>query len=103
MITHPPYPRGRAGAPVDTPGGRRPGRPNHDLIAHLRVARTEGDEAMAAAEQYQPNFGLKLSSCASEVEASQLLDEWLAHRVGVLKRTQARLRQIWETAHPKPG
>ncbi len=59
--------------------------------------------ATTAAEQYDPVFAIKLSSCAGEAEATRLLDEWLARRMDVLKRTQARLRQVWKTAHPEPG
>ncbi len=97
------YPRGRAGALMDTTAGDRPGRPNYDLIAQLRAVREEGDGAMMAAETYDPNFGIKLSSCGDEATADQLLNEWLVHRIDVLKRTQARLRQVWKAAHAEPG
>jgi hypothetical protein len=99
MVSRPRYQKGRLSAPaVGAHGGERPGRPEYDLIAQLRAARVEGDEALWAAEEYDPDFSVKLSACRKDVDASQLLDEWLEHRVGILKRTQARLRQIWETA-----
>lgn len=101
MTTRPLYPRDRASAPVDDPGGKRPGYSDYDLIAQLRAVRDEGNEAMTAAEQYDPDFGIKLSSCANEAEAEQLLDEWLARRVDVLRRTRAHLRQVWKAARPK--
>ncbi len=56
MIIRPLYTRGRASAPMTGPDGGRPCRPDYDLIAHLRPIRAEGDEAMTAVEQYDPDF-----------------------------------------------
>ncbi len=77
MTTRPLYPKGRASALWSTR------RPDYDLIAHLRNVRASGDEAMRAAEEYDPNFGLKLSACFDKNEADRLLDDWLSHRVAV--------------------
>jgi hypothetical protein len=86
------YPKGRASALWSAH------RTDYDLVAHLREVRASGDRAMGAAEEYDPNFGLKLSACFNEDQADRLLDEWFSHRVAVLKRTQARLRRVWEVA-----
>jgi hypothetical protein len=74
------------------------GRPDYDLIVRLRDVRTLGDEAMTAAEEYDPNFALKLSACFIKDDVDRLLDEWLSHRVAVLTRTQAEFRRVWENA-----
>lgn len=103
------YPRGRLSVPVSGPHGERHVHFDHSLIAHLREARTQGDNAMTAAEQYDPDFSVKLSACTEEADANRLLDEWLEHRLAVLKRTQGHLRDLWHeaqekrTAPPDPG
>jgi len=99
MTTRPLYPHGRASAPNWQPTSEHPGRPDYDLIAYLRAAREEGDEAMKAAEQYDPDFSVKLSTCADGADAEKLLGEWLVRRLDVLKRTQRRLREVWQSAH----
>jgi hypothetical protein len=101
MITRPLYPLGRPSAHMGHPGGKRSSRPDYDLIAQLRRIRAEGDEAMTAAEQYDPDFAIKLSSCTDEAEANQLLHQWLIRRMDVLKLTQARLRHVWQTTRQK--
>jgi hypothetical protein len=53
---------------------------------------------MTAAEEYDPNFALKLSACFNEDDADRLLDQWLSHRVAVLRRTQAEFRRVWHDA-----
>ena len=101
MTTRPLYPKGRASAPPFTVGASpdgHAGRPDYDLIARLRAVRASGDEAMTAAEEYDPNFALKLSACFIEDDADRLLDTWLSRRVAVLRRTQAELRRVWQDA-----
>jgi hypothetical protein len=101
MTTRPLYPKGRASAPPFTAGASpdgHAGRPDYDLIARLRAVRASGDEAMTAAEEYDPNFALKLSACSIEDDADRLLDAWLSQRVAVLRRTQAVLRRVWQDA-----
>jgi hypothetical protein len=97
VIDRPHYAHGRASAPTANPR-----RTDYDLIAHLRNIRREGDEAMWAIEEYDPNVGIKLSSCADDAAAERLLDAWLARRVAALKKTQSRLRKVWKAAHAKP-
>ena len=101
MVTQPLYQRGRLSAPITGPHGERPGRADYDLIAHLRQVRTQGDDAMTAAEQHDPDFSVKLSACKDVVDANELLDAWLEHRVTVLKQVQADLRRVWEAAQKK--
>lgn len=109
MTTRPLYPRGRLSAPIASRGSglddARPSRVDYDLIARLRDAREQGDGAMAAVEKYDPNFAIKLSSCAEEEEAERLLDAWLSRRVDVLKRIQGHLREVWnagrDRGHPR--
>jgi hypothetical protein len=84
------YRKGRASALWSTR------RTDYDLVANLRGARSAGDAAMRAAEEYDPNFALKLSACFDKGQADRLLDDWLLRRVAVLKRTQLKLRQLWE-------
>jgi hypothetical protein len=98
MITEELYSRGRLSAAIRGPHGERLGRADYDLISKLRAARVEGDEAMVAAERYDPDFSVKLSACIHEADARALLDAWLDRRVEVLKTTQAQLRRIWEAA-----
>jgi hypothetical protein len=101
MTTRPLYPQGRASAPSSAMGcypDGRAGRPDYDLIVRLRAVRALGDEAMTAAEEYDPNFALKLSACFIKDDADRLLDEWLSHRVAVLRRTQAEFRRVRENA-----
>lgn len=92
------YPRGRLGAPVAGPHGERLANLDHALIARLRAVRVEGDEAMTAAEQYDPDFSVKLSACTREADASKLLTDWLERRITVLKKTQAELKHVWQEA-----
>lgn len=94
------YKKGRLSAPVAGPHGERPPHFDHALIAKLRTVRTEGQTAMTAAEQYDPDFSVKLSACVEEADADKLLEEWLAHRFAVLKQTQAHLKQVWQAAKP---
>jgi hypothetical protein len=101
MTTRPLYPKGRASAPSSAMGSYpdgHVGRPDYNLIARLRAVRALGDEAMRAAEEYDPDFTLKLSACFVKDHADRLLDDWLSHRVAVLIRTQAELRRVWENA-----
>jgi hypothetical protein len=103
MTTRPLYLQGRASAPSSGMGCHpdgRAGRPDYDLIIRLRAIRALGDEAMTAAEEYDPNFALKLSACFIEDDADRLLDAWLSRRVAVLRRTQAELRRVWQDARP---
>lgn len=97
MTTRPLYPHGRAS--TLGPGGTRPGKTDYDLVTHLRAIRTDGDEAMTAAEEYDPDFSLKLAACTDAAEAERLLAAWLERRVDTLTRTQAELRQAWQQAH----
>ena len=98
MSTHPLYAHGRASA---LPNSERPGRPEYDLIARLRAVRQQGDESMTAAEEFDPDFSIKLSNCATDEEAETLLTSWLEHRTGVLRQTQDALRETWRHArHP---
>ena len=91
------YPAGRASA-LCNPLKKAP-LPSPDLIDHLRAVRESGDRAMTAVEQYDPDFSLKLSACTDEAAAERLLEDWLARRFAVLKRTQSDLRKVWRTAH----
>lgn len=91
--------QGRLSAPIHNPLGEKPGRPDYALIAHLRAIRQEGDEAMAAVERYDPDFSVKLYACLEEKAAENLLDDWFARRVDVLKRTQEHLREVWKAAN----
>jgi len=95
MTEHPHYAQGRARAPTNN----QLGRPDYDLIAHLRSIRKDGDEAMWAVEEYDPNVGIELSSCTDEAAAERLLDAWLARRLDALKQTQSELRRVWKAAH----
>ena len=99
MTTHPLYEHGRTSA---LPGGDRPGRPDYDLVAHLRAVRTAGDEAMTAVEEYDPDFSLKLSNCRSLEAAEALLAEWLDRREAALRHTQAELHRVWVEAQAHP-
>jgi hypothetical protein len=92
------YPRGRLGAPVAGPHGERPVHLDHALVERLRAIRAEGDEAMTAAEQYDPDFSVKLSACTQEADAVKLLTDWLERRITVLKKTQAELKHVWQEA-----
>ena len=83
MTGHPHYVRGRASASTNN----QLVRPDYDLIAHLRSIRKDGDEAMWAVEEYDPNVGIELSSCTDEAAAERLLEAWLARRLDALKRT----------------
>jgi len=103
MITHELYTRGRLSAPVSGPHGERPHQANYKLISDLRAVRAEGDEALTAAEQYDPDFSVKLSACVDASDATALLDAWLDRRVEVLKRVQTRLRSVWEAAQIGPA
>ncbi len=103
MTTRPLYPGGRASALPHAAGTAYPGdghidHPDYDLTARLRAVRASGDEALRAIEEYDPNFGLKLSACSDKDGADRLLDDWLSSRVDVLKHTQAELRRVWEHA-----
>lgn len=95
------YPRGRLGAPVAGPHGERPVHLDHVLVERLRAIRVKGDEAMTAAEQYDPDFSVKLSACTQEADAAKLLTEWLERRITVLKKTQAELKHVWHKAVEK--
>ena len=101
MAARPLYPRGRLSVPVSGPRGERHVRLDHNLISRLREARGQGDDAMTAAEQYDPDFSVKLSACTEEADANRLLDEWLEHRLAILKRTQEHLRHLWQEAQDK--
>ena len=96
MTTRPLYPHGRASTLA--PAATHPGRTDYDLVAHLRAIRADGDEAMTAAEEYDPDFSLKLAACTDATEAATVLAAWLARRVDTLTRTQAELRQAWQQA-----
>ena len=96
MTTRPLYPHGRASALP--PSVTHPGKPDYDLVAHLRAIRADGDEAMTATEEYDPNFSLKLAACTEAAEAESLLTGWLQRRIEALTRTQAELRQAWQHA-----
>ena len=99
MTTRLLHPHGRASALPDGEAGREHSiKPEYDMIAHLRIARENGDEAMTAAEEYDPDFSIKLSNCVTDEAAETLLAEWLDHRLSVLKRTQEALRQAWRNA-----
>jgi hypothetical protein len=98
MITRPLYPRGRLSAPVSGPHGERLVHIDRDLIGRLREARAQGDEAMTAAEKFDPDFSVKLSACTREDDAQRLLDGWFVHRVNVLKQIQSHFRRLWEAA-----
>lgn len=96
MTTQPFYTQGRASAlPPDDVGSVQSSKPEYQLIDHLRIARANGDEAMTAAEQYDPDFSIKLSNCTSDEAAEALLADWLDRRVAVLKHTQDALREAW--------
>lgn len=101
MTTRPLYPRGRLSAPVSGPHGERHVRIDHQLIRNLRDARAAGDEALTAAERYDPDFSVKLSACTREADANELLDEWLEHRTAVLRQIQAHFRRLWDEAQTK--
>lgn len=97
MATRPLYPHGRASALG--PAGTHPGKTDYDLVAHLRAIRADGDEAMTAAEEYDPNFSLKLAACTDAAEAESLLAAWLKRRVDTLTQTQGELRHAWQQVH----
>lgn len=96
MVEHPSYPQGRASA---LPAfGTRAERQDYKLVEHLRAVRLQGDDAMTALEQYDPDFSLKLAACRETLEAEALLAEWLQRRINVLERTQAELKRAWGEA-----
>jgi hypothetical protein len=95
MSTHPLYTNARASA---LPNSDRPGRPEYDLIARLRAVRQQGDEAMTAVEEFDPDFSIKLSNCATDEAAEKLLADWLEHRTRVLRQVQDGLQQAWRHA-----
>ena len=101
MTARPLYPRGRLSAPVSGPHGEHPVHIDHQLICRLRDARAEGDEALTAAEHYDPDFSVKLSACTREADANELLEEWFERRIAVLKQTQAHFRRLWDEAQTK--
>ncbi len=104
MTTRPLYPNGRASAlPSGASPGSGTGRTDYELVTRLRAIRVSGDDALRAAEEYDPNFGLKLSACSEKNDADRLLEEWLSHRVAILKRTQAEFRRVWEDARLSSG
>ena len=71
---------------------------DYDLVRHLRSIREGGDEAMTAAEQYDPDVCLHLSACQSETEVDKVLGEWLDRRLAVLKRTSIDFKRVWTDA-----
>lgn len=93
-------PHGRASAHTDI---IRPGRPDYKLITSLRSVRADGDAAMAAAEEYDPDFPVKLSNCTKSEDLEALLSAWLAKRLKTLEHTQAKLRQVWLNAQAHPN
>ena len=95
MTTRPLYPHRRAST---LPAGQQVGKPDYDLVAHLRTMRVNGDEAMTAVEQYDPHFSIKLSACMMADDAEALLAAWFERRVSVLLRTQEELRHAWQSA-----
>lgn len=102
MTTRPLYPSGRLSAPIRKPG-EHAGPPDYDLIARLRTVREQGDDAMTAVEQYDPDFSVKLSACTEITSAEQMLDEWLSRRLDVLRRTQSQLRDLWQSTRQSAG
>ena len=101
MPTIPNYPQGRLSAPIVDPALRETDHPQHTdypLVHVLRTIREEGDSDLSAVEAYDPDFSVKLSSAATPDDATALLDHWLDRRLQVLKATQARLREAWQSA-----
>lgn len=96
MADKPLYPSGRASA--FSGGDRTDGSIDYALIKRLRAIRASGDLALRAAEQYDPDFSIKLSNCIVPGHAEALLTEWLNKRAAVLDRTQAELRRVWTEA-----
>ncbi len=97
MTPQPPRTHGRAASLGHVPG-EHPGRTDYDLVRRLRSVREGGDEAMTAAERYDPDVCLHLSACATEAEVDQALAGWLDRRLAVLKRTSGELRRVWAVA-----
>ena len=97
MTTRPLYEHGRASSLGHAPG-EHPGRTDYDLVQHLRAIRESGDEAMTAAEQYDPDVCLHLSACHAEAEVDKVLAEWLERRLAVLKRTSVEFKRVWTNA-----
>lgn len=95
MTTHPLYPQGRASA-LPSASGEHPAPTDYELVKRLRYVRADGDEAMTAVEEFDPDFSLKLSACGDPAAADALLADWLRHRTEVLERTQRRLRETWQ-------
>lgn len=79
------------------------GTTNYELVERLRTLRESGDAAMWAAEEYDPNFSLKLAAALDEASADALLAEWLQRRLDVLTRTRNELRAAWHDARPAAG
>ncbi len=101
MTTRPLYQHGRA-ASLDG-GDTHPGRPDYDLVLHLRAIRADGDEAMTAAEEYDPNFCLHLSACKDATAADAVLEQWLSRRVAALQRTKHEFKRVWADAQEAPS
>jgi hypothetical protein len=100
MAQHPHYPQGRLSSLTRAPD--RPeqlgasGGVDHELVNRLRQIRDDGEESMAAIEEYDPNVCLNLSLCGTPEEARAMLETWLSRRVEVLQRVQTELRKEWE-------
>ena len=97
MTTHSLYRHGRVSA---LPTGGQGGRADYQLVEKLRAIREQGDEAMTALEQYDPEFSLKLAACREPADAEALLADWLGRRTDALKRTEAELLRLWREAQP---
>lgn len=71
----------------------------YGLIETLRSIRAQGTVDMTAIDAYDPDFSVKLSACSKQSEAEQLLDDWLARRMSVLKHTRNSLLRSWSLVH----
>lgn len=99
MTERPLSPLARASA---LPRSSRPGRADYEMIAHLRAACANGDEAVLANERYDLDFSIKLSNCRTNDAAEGLLAKWLETRVATLQHTQVSFRQVWIEAQVDP-
>ncbi len=103
MAQRPHYPQGRLGAFVralDRPEQlATSGVMNHELVGRLRRIQDNGEESIAAIEEYDPNVCINLSVCTTSGEADLMLETWLSKRLDVLQRTRTELKQEWERSH----
>ncbi len=78
--------------------GERMGKPDYELISHLRAKEKNGEDSFMAVGRYETDFPVKLAACADAAAAEALLGDWLEHRVAALARVQQEFRDAWKAA-----